>query len=38
MKAKGFIPKVKQLEHIKIEIDENDEKEMKVRSSKKRYQ
>ena len=35
MSAKGFIPKVKQLEQIKIELDENDEKEIKVNSKKK---
>ena len=36
MNAKGFIPKVKQLEQIKIELDENDEKEIKVNSKQKR--
>jgi hypothetical protein len=35
MKAKGFIPKVKQLEQLKIELDENDEREIKVNSKKK---
>lgn len=35
MKCKGFVPKVQQLEQLKIELDENDEKEIKVNSKKK---
>ena len=36
MKAQNFVPKVKQLEQIKIELEENDEKEIKVNSKKKK--
>ena len=35
MNAKGFVPKVKQLEQIKIELDENDEREIKVNSKRR---
>ena len=35
MNAKGLIPKVKQLEQIKIELDENDEREIKVNSKRR---
>ena len=35
MAAKNFIPKVQQLEHLSIQIDEDGEKAMKLDSKKK---
>lgn len=35
MKFKGFVPKVKQLEQVKVELDENGEQEIKLQSKKK---
>ena len=35
MDARGFTPKVKQLEQINVELDENDEERIKINSKKK---
>jgi hypothetical protein len=35
MECRGFVPKVKQLEQIAVEMDDNDEQVMKINSKKK---
>lgn len=35
MNARGFIPKVKQLEQLNVEIEEGEDKVMKINSKKK---
>jgi len=38
MECKGFVPKVKQLEQIAVEMDDNDDKVMKINSKKKQIE